>query len=258
MTTDEDSWGERRSEEVQELFATLHSTSADEPEHRRARDRLVELHLPLVRYLARRFAGRASAMEDLVQVGAMGLIKAVDRFDPKLGHEFITYASPTIVGEIKRHLRDTGWLLRVPRAAQELQASVGRARAALTQELGRSPTISEIANAIGASRDDVAETLDVARTQTSVPLDALIDPESAGQSQQSISVEDESFDRVELRTMLEPAMEQLTEQERRVVILRFVSGRTQSEIAELIGVSQMQVSRLLSRSLKRMGEVLKA
>jgi RNA polymerase sigma-B factor len=258
VTTDEPRWDPTQRGDVIELFETLSATEPDGPEHRRARDRLVEIHLPLVRYLARKFVGRGVPMDDLVQVGSVGLIKAVDRFDPTLGYEFVTYAAPTVIGEIRRHLRDAGWLLRVPRAAQELQSAVTEARAQLSQELGRAPTIAELAARVNVSTEQVAETLDVARTQAGVPLDALIEPETAGRAQQAIALHDDNFEQAELRTMLEPAMKVLSDQERQVVGLRFVGGKTQTEIAELIGVSQMQVSRLLARSLVRMRDVLSA
>jgi len=256
VTDEDDRWAGGRAEEVGRLFETLASHAPDSVEHREARDRIVEIQLPLVRYLARRFAGRTAPFEDLVQVGALGLIKAIERFDPTLGHEFSAYAGPTIVGEIKRHLRDTGWLLRVPRRAKELHAAVARAREDLTHELGRFPSISEIAARVDASPDEVAETLDVVSAREGVPLDPLVDPAEGGGAQRLVAQEETGFGDAELRAVLQDALDLLSEQERRVVMLRFVGGHTQSEIAARIGVSQMQVSRLLSRSLARMREAL--
>jgi len=254
--SDDDRSEQDRRAEVAALFASLHDAPEGSDERKRLRDALVEAHIPLVKYLARRFNGRNVPLEDLVQVGMVGLIKAIDRFDASLGYEFVTYAAPTVLGEIKRHIRDTGWLLRVPRAAQELQAAVSQARAVLSQELKRSPTVAELAEHIGASAEQVMETLDVARSYSGVPIDALTDPDAPSSAEQLLAETDESFERVELRQTLQPALEVLTDQERQVVSLRFVAGKTQTEIAELVGVSQMQVSRLLSRSLARMREVL--
>ena len=245
-------WSQQQSEEVASLLVELADLEPDSTEYSAIRDRLVEVHLPLLRYLARRFAGRTENFEDLVQVGAIGLLKAIDRFDVSLGHQFASYAAPTITGEIKRHLRDTGWLVRVPRRAQELHASVVRVRDELSQATGRIPTVSEIAAELDATPDEVAETLDVARAQTATPLDQLLDTED-GPGMQSLVAEDElGFERVEDRALLVEALAALTSQERDVVRLRFGAGKTQAEIAAVIGVSQMQVSRLLARSVAKM------
>lgn len=252
MNPEEAGWAERRADEVAALLAALCDAAAGSEEHQQVRERLVELHLPLVRYLARRFAGRSAAMEDLVQVGALGLIKAIDGFDPSFGGEFVSYAAPTILGEIKRYLRDTGWLLKVPRRAKELHTAVEKARDDLSQELGRSPSIAEIASRIDTSTEEVAECLDVVRSQTARSLDALTDSERHGGDQRFAVHEDGGFEAAEVRTVLSQAMKTLSAQERRIVRWRFVDGLTQQEIATRAGVSQMQVSRLLSRSFVRM------
>jgi RNA polymerase sigma-B factor len=237
---------------VARAFAELAEHEPGSEEHQRIRSHIVELHLPLLSYLARRYAGRSESQEDLEQVAALGLLKAIDRFDASLGHPFVTYAAPTVVGELKRYLRDTGWTVRVPRRAQELHTAVSNAREELSQELGRSATVAEIAARLEVSPEAVAETLDVARARTSTPLD--VSPEGADRLGVLglVADDDPGFERAENRALLDEALATLTEQERRVVSLRFAEGKTQSEIGKIIGVSQMQVSRLLSRSLAKM------
>lgn len=254
MTAPSQRWSEEQSDEVDRLLAELHDQPADSADRRALRDRIVELHLPLLHYLAKRFAGRTESLEDLVQVGAIGLIKAIDRFDPSLGHRFATYAAPTITGEMKRHLRDTGWLVKVPRRAQELHAGVARVRGELSQSLGREPTVSEIAERLDAAPDAVAEALDISSAQFASPLDPLV--EAGGSARPALEAlvaeHDPGFDEVEQRSVLADAMATLTPQEREVVQLRFGDGRTQSEIAKVIGVSQMQISRIITRSVTKM------
>lgn len=258
MSGSSERWTEKQSEEVAGLLAELRNEELGSAAYNAIRDRVVELHLPLLRYLAQRFAGRTENFEDLVQVGAIGLLKAIDRFDATLGNQFATYAAPTITGEMKRHLRDTGWLLRVPRRAQELQASVTRVREELSQSMGRVPTVAEIAQELGATPDEIAETLDVARTQTAAPLEHLLDADE-GLGMQGLVAEDErGFDRVEDRALLAEALACLSARERDVVRLRFGEGKTQSEIAKVIGVSQMQVSRLLASSVNKMRDAVGA
>lgn len=252
MTAAPERWSAEQSQEVARLLVELGDQEPDSPGYHALRERLVEMHLPLLRYLAKRFAGRTESFEDLVQVGAIGLLKAIDRFDPGLGHQFSTYAAPTITGEMKRHLRDTGWLLRVPRRAQELHASVVRVRDELSQSTGRTPTVSEIAARLDASPEEVAETLDVARTQAAAPLDQLLDTEDGPGRQGLVAENERGFERVEDRALLAEALAGLTEREREVVRLRFADGKTQTEIAGVIGVSQMQVSRILARSVAKM------
>lgn len=251
MTQDSSRWTPQKSEEVARLFDRLASTIPDEDEHRALREQIIETNLPLVGYLARRLAGRRGSLEDLTQVGTVGLIKAVDRFDPTRGYEFVAYAAPMILGEIKRYLRDSSALVRAPRRAQELQSAVIEAREALSQSLGRPATISEIAERIGADPDDVVETIEVGRSRDGHPLDALIDP-SRSSLQQLVAVEERGYGSVEARVDLDDAISELTDEERRVVTLRFQEGKTQVEIAGMLGVSQMQVSRLLRRSLDKM------
>jgi RNA polymerase sigma-B factor len=241
-----------------ELLAELHAIPEDDPRRRALRDQLVELHMPLVVYLARRFSGRNEPMNDLVQVGAIGLIKAIDRFDPDRKLEFSTYATPTILGEIKRHFRDTGWLIHVPRRAQEMQTTLNAARADLSQELGRAPTVAELAERIDADEDTVLEALDAARAYSGVPLDVLAAPGETVPEHPMLGTVDQGFEQVEQRALLREAITKLPESEREILLLRFVANKTQTEIAAIVGVSQMQVSRLVARGLKRMRESLGA
>jgi RNA polymerase sigma-B factor len=235
-----------------EMLAQLHSLPDDSPRRKRLRDELVEAHMPLVVYLARRFSGRNEPMNDLVQVGAIGLLKAIDRFDPSRGLEFSTYATPTILGEIKRHFRDTGWLIHVPRRAQELQTTLNAARADLSQELGRAPTVAELAARIEVDEDAVLEALDAARAYSGVPLDVLAAPGETVPEHPMLGVIDEGFEQVEQRALLREVIQKLPEAEREILLLRFVANKTQTEIAAIVGVSQMQVSRLVARGLKRL------
>jgi RNA polymerase sigma-B factor len=243
---------ERESTPAAKMLAELHSLPADPARRKRLRDQLVELHMPLVVYLARRFSGRNEPMNDLVQVGSIGLIKAIDRFDPERGLEFSTYATPTILGELKRHFRDTGWLIHVPRRAQELQTSLNAARADLSQELGRAPTVRELSVRIDVAEDAVVEALDAARAYSGVPLDVLAPPGESVPEHPMLGVVDEGFEQVEQRAVLRDVIALLPEAEREILLLRFVANKTQTEIAALVGVSQMQVSRLVARGLKKL------
>lgn len=252
MSGGSERWSAEQSEEVARAFAELGEHAPGSEAHQEIRGRIVELHLPLLRYLAHRYAGRSDSHEDLEQVAALGLLKAIDRFDPSLGHPFVTYAAPTVIGELKRYLRDTGWAVRVPRRAQELNNAVSAAREDLGQELGRSATVAEIAARLDVPAEAVAETLDVARARSSTPLDSSPEGLDRLGALGVVADEDPGFERAENRALLDAALAELTEQERRVVALRFAEGKTQSEIGKVIGVSQMQVSRLLSRSLAKM------
>jgi RNA polymerase sigma-B factor len=241
-----------------QLLVELHELPADSERRRRLRDQLVELHMPLVVYLARRFTGRNEPMNDLVQVGAIGLIKAIDRFEPSRKLEFSTYATPTILGEIKRHFRDTGWLIHVPRRAQEMQTTLNAARADLSQELGRAPTVPELSARIEVDEEAVLEALDAARAYSGVPLDVLAAPGETVPEHPMLGVLDDGYEQVEQRALLREVIAKLPEAEREILLLRFIANKTQTEIAAIVGVSQMQVSRLVARGLKRMRESLGA
>jgi RNA polymerase sigma-B factor len=246
-------------EESRDLLAELATLPADDPRREATRNHLVTLHQPLVEHLARRFRNRGEPYDDLVQVATIGLIKAIDRYDPERGVEFSTYATPTIVGEIKRWFRDKGWAVRVPRRLQELRLAIGSATGALTQELGRSPTVTELAERIGASEDDVLEGLESAAAYSTLSLDAPDAGEADGPSVlDMLGSEDTALEGVENREALKPLLATLPERERRILLLRFFAGMTQSQIATEVGISQMHVSRLLARTITRLREGLLA
>ncbi|WP_310962604.1 RNA polymerase sigma factor SigF [Nocardioides terrisoli] len=219
------------------------------------RDALVRLHLPLVDHCARRFLNRGEPLDDLVQVGTIGLIKSVDRFDAGRGVEFSTYATPTIIGEIKRHFRDKGWAIRVPRRLQELRLAIGGVTGDLSQLLGRSPTPAEIAERLGTTVEEVLEGLESANAYSTLSLDAG-ESEGPGPILDSIGEVDDSLEHIEIRESIRPLLVVLPEREKRILLLRFFHGMTQSQIADEIGVSQMHVSRLLNRTLTRLRDQL--
>jgi RNA polymerase sigma-B factor len=240
-----------------ELFDVFRDADASEPARAAARDALVHLHLPLVEHCARRFRNRGEPLEDLVQVGTIGLIKSVDRFDAERGVEFSTYATPTIIGEIKRYFRDKGWAIRVPRRLQELRMQIGSASAELTQSLGRSPTPRELADAIGCSVDEIVEGLESSNAYATLSLDAGEESDDGLPSMlATLGSEDAALEHVEVRESLRPLLEGLGEREKRILLLRFFKNMTQSQIAAEIGVSQMHVSRLLARTLAHLREAL--
>src|SRR5688572_26430113 len=229
-----------------------------ESRNRTLRDELVTAHMGLAEYLARRFTNRGEPLDDLVQVAALGLLKAVDRFDPERGLEFTTFATPTIVGELKRHFRDKGWAVRVPRRVQELHLRVTRVVEDLSLELGRSPTIAEIAARSGTTEDEVLEAMDAGSAYRSASLDAGgSDPDDErGQGLlATLGENDPELARAERRAALGPLISSLPEREQVMLYLRFYEGLTQSEIAKRLGISQMHVSRLLSRSLQQLREL---
>ena len=216
-----------------------------------AREELITRYLPLVRSLARRFASRGQPVEDLIQVGCIGLIKAVDRFDLDRGVELSTYATPTILGEIKRYFRDKGWAVKVPRSLQDLNVRLNRVMEALTTELQRSPTIGELAAATGASEEEVVEALESGRAYSSVSIfsGGSDDDDSVGLLD-GLGSEEEAYAVFEQRRVLAPAMERLEPRERLILHLRFYEGMTQTQVAMRIGISQMHVSRLIRKSIE--------
>jgi RNA polymerase sigma-B factor len=217
-----------------------------------AREQLIEQYMSLVRSLARRYSYRGEQLEDLVQIGAIGLIKAIDRFDLERGVELTTYATPNIIGEIKRHFRDKGWSVRVPRGLQELNVQLSRLVEQLTVQFGRSPTIPELTKAAGAQEEEVLEALESGRAYSSLSLstggggdDDELDP------LESIGTEEHQYEVSEDRAVLAPGFRALDDRERRILQLRFFEGLTQSQIAQQVGISQMHVSRLIRRSLEK-------
>jgi RNA polymerase sigma-B factor len=252
VDTDRRSDGTREKNGV--LFGRFRDLSAREADRLTARDGLVALHLPLVEHCARRFRNRGEPFEDLVQVGTIGLIKSIDRFDLERGVEFSTYATPTIIGEIKRYFRDKGWAIRVPRRLQELRMQIGSTTADLTQTLGRSPTPRELAETIGCTVEEIIEGIESGNAYSTLSLDATDDGgEDGGVSMLDlIGVDDEGLEHIEIRESIKPLLEALPAREKRILLLRFFRNKTQSEIADEIGVSQMHVSRLLGRTLDQL------
>ena len=225
-----------------------------------AREKLIEQYMSLVRSLARRYAYRGEQLDDLVQIGAIGLIKAIDRFDVNRGVELTTYATPNIIGEIKRHFRDKGWAVRVPRGLQELNVQLSKLMEQLTVQLGRSPTIPELAKAAGVEEEQVLEAIESGRAYTSLSLsvgggggeDDDLDP------LESLGTEEHGYEVSEDRAVLAPGFKSLDPRERMILQLRFFDGLTQSQIAQQVGISQMHVSRLIRRSLEKIRETIAA
>ncbi|MFJ4666622.1 RNA polymerase sigma factor SigF [Kitasatospora purpeofusca] len=239
------------------LFLRLGALEPGSTEHTYVRDTLIELNLPLVRYASARFRSRNEPMEDIVQVGTIGLIKAIDRFDPERGVEFPTFAMPTVVGEIKRFFRDTSWSVRVPRRLQELRLALTKAGDELAQRLDRSPTVAELAACLGVSEEDVVEGLAVGNAYTASSLDSSpSDEDGEGPLADRLGYEDLALEGVEYRESLKPLLAKLPPRERRIIMLRFFGNLTQSQIGEEIGISQMHVSRLLTRTLTQLREGL--
>jgi len=237
-------------EEDRELLRRYHETGDAS-----AREALVERHLPLVRSLARRYAGRGEPIDDIEQVGAIGLIKAIDRFELDREVSLATYATPNVVGEIKRHFRDKGWAIRVPRALQELNAKMSSTIDHLTSKLGRSPSVAEIAESLGTTPEEVLEAIEVGSAYTTLSLSAPIG-EDAADPLETIGGEDQGYERTEDRAALAPALARLPQRERDILRMRFEEGLPQTQIAERVGLSQMHVSRLIRRSLATMREDL--
>ncbi len=247
----------KRAERTAPLFAELATLDKDDPRRERLREVLVEEHLPLVRHFARRFSNRGEPFDDLLQVGTLGLIAAIDRFDPTRGVEFLSFAVPTITGEIKRHFRDQGWSVRVPRRLQELHLSLNAAVGELAQKNGRAPTPSELAEHLGIPRAEVLEGLAVANAYRSSSLDERLSGEDDSPTlAATLGEEDSALEGVEYRESLQPLLATIPARERRILILRFFGNMTQSQIAADIGISQMHVSRLLSQTLAKLREGL--
>lgn len=238
------------------LFVELRGLKEGSAEYAELRNRLVRMHLPLVEHLARRFRNRGEPLDDLTQVATIGLIKSVDRFDPDRGVEFSTYATPTVVGEIKRHFRDKGWAVRVPRRLQELRLALTTATAELSQQHGRSPTVHELAEKLAISEEEVLEGLESANAYSTLSLDVPDTDDESPAVADTLGAEDEALEGVEYRESLKPLLEDLPPREKRILLLRFFGNMTQSQIAQEVGISQMHVSRLLARTLAQLREKL--
>jgi len=242
--------GSRRIDEERRLFrAYLEQGDLS------ARERLVERFLPLARQLARRYGNAGESMDDLIQVASLGLVKAIDRYELDRGTAFSSFAVPTILGEVKRHFRDTGWTVRVPRAIQERRIQVNRAIPLLTGRLGRSPTTAEIAEHVEATSEEVVEALEAAVAYEPVSLDSTPGGDDDDDTwAQSVGGEDPAYELVEHEATIAPALKALPPRERVILHMRFVEDMTQSQIAEKIGISQMHVSRLIRKALEQMRE----
>lgn len=236
------------SEDELAPFRAFAALAADDPARQALRDELVRGHLDVARNLARKFDRRGEPLDDLVQVATVGLIKSVDRFDPKRGSGFLAFAVPTIMGELRRHFRDTAWAVRVPRRLKELTGTVATARGELSQRLGRAPRPSELADHLGISRDDVREVLVASSGQTGTSLDRILEDSPTTQ----FGAEDPELAEVDNREALGPMLAALPELERTIVVLRFFRSMSQAAIGERVGVSQMQVSRVLARTLRQL------
>lgn len=238
-----------RYDELAPLFVELAGVSKEDSRYEELRDTLVREHMPVAEHIARRFSHRGESQEDLNQVATLGLINAVDRFDPERGVDFLSYAVPTIMGEVRRHFRDTGWAVRMPRRLQELHLSVSSAISSLSQELGRAPTPSELATHIGISKDDVYKGLEAGNAYRSASLDELLTDTDEIPLGDAIGERDSELAEVENREAIRPLLDELDERERKILLMRFFRSMTQTQIAEQIGISQMHVSRLLARTL---------
>ncbi|WP_093780833.1 RNA polymerase sigma factor SigF [Streptomyces sp. yr375] len=238
------------------MFVELRALQDGSTEYAEMRNQLVRMHLPLVEHLARRFRNRGEPLDDLTQVATIGLIKSVDRFDPERGVEFSTYATPTVVGEIKRHFRDKGWAVRVPRRLQELRLALTTATAELSQQHGRSPTVHELAEKLAISEEEVLEGLESANAYSTLSLDVPDTDDESPAVADTLGAEDEALEGVEYRESLKPLLEDLPPREKRILLLRFFGNMTQSQIAQEVGISQMHVSRLLARTLAQLREKL--
>jgi RNA polymerase sigma-B factor len=237
----------RAERATKEQFVEFASTRDE-----RLRNQLVESHLGLAHQLARRFVNRGEPYDDLIQVASIALVKSVDRFDPDRGVEFSTFATRTVIGELKRHFRDKGWAVRAPRRVQELYLELGPATESLGQELGRPPTVMEIAERVGATEEAVLEAIEAGQSYRSSSIDAPDRQEGTIASR--LGEVDAGYAGSEDRMVLAASLAELPEREQTILRYRFVDGMTQSEIAELIGISQMHVSRLLASSLARLRE----
>ncbi|MCP3759272.1 SigB/SigF/SigG family RNA polymerase sigma factor [Streptomyces sp. TBY4] len=235
------------------LFRRLNALEEGTPEYSYVRNTLVELNLSLVKYAARRYRTRREPLEDIIQVGTIGLIKAINRYDVERGVEFTTFAIPTIIGEIKRFFRDTSWSVKVPRRLQELRLDIAKAYDALEQRLGRLPSEHELAQRLGITDEELMEGLQAANGYTAGSLDAPLDKDAAVTPlQTSLGTEEAAYDRIECLETLKPLLTTLSDRDREILALRFGEELTQSEIGDRLGISQMHVSRLLSRITKRL------
>ena len=238
------------------MFRELAKYDVDSPDFRERRDRIVQRCLPLADHIAQRFGGRGEARDDLLQVARLGLVNAVIRYDVDTGSDFVPFAVPTIMGEVRRHFRDNSWSVKVPRRLKELHLRLGAATSELSQRLGRAPTASELAAELDMNRDEVVEGLVAGSSYNTLSIDSGGGGEDAPAIVDTLGEADASLDQIENREALRPLLAALPERERTVLMLRFFESLTQTQIAERVGVSQMHVSRLLAKSLARLRDQL--
>ncbi|MEJ3654532.1 SigB/SigF/SigG family RNA polymerase sigma factor [Actinomycetes bacterium KLBMP 9759] len=235
------------------LLERYSQLAPDDPEREPLRDELVTGFLPIAQHIARRFSNRGEPLDDLVQVATVGLINAVDRFSPERGSDFFSFAVPTISGEVRRHFRDLGWSMRVPRRLKDLHVSINSAVSYLSQHLGRAPKPSEIAEHLGIPVAEVLEGLEASEAYRSSSLDEMLSSEQGSATVgELVGAADAELDRVDFRQALRPVLAELAERERTIVMLRFFGNMTQTQIADKVGISQMHVSRLLAQTLDRL------
>ncbi|OBG56000.1 MULTISPECIES: RNA polymerase sigma factor SigF [unclassified Mycobacterium] len=244
--------------DVPAMFRELADVDPGSMEFQRQRDKIVERCLPLADHIARRFEGRGEPRDDLVQVARVGLVNAVVRFDVEAGSDFVSFAVPTIMGEVRRHFRDNSWSVKVPRRLKELHLRLGTATAELSQRLGRAPTATELAAELGMDREEVVEGLVAGSSYNTLSIDSGggSEEDEARAIADTLGDVDTGLDRIEDQESLRPLLEALPERERTVLVLRFFESMTQTQIAERVGISQMHVSRLLAKSLTRLRDQL--
>lgn len=241
------------------LLAEYAQLDENDPKREGLREQLVTGYLPVAQHIAKRFAHRGEPMDDLVQVATVGLINAVDRFQPDRGTDFFSFAVPTISGEVRRHFRDQGWSMRVPRRLKDLHVSINSAVSELSQGLGRAPKPSEIAERLEVSTNEVLEGLEAAQAYRSSSLDEMLSTDESGTTLGDLLGEaDAELDRVDYRQTMQPLLADLPDRERTIVMLRFFGNMTQTQIADRVGVSQMHVSRLLGQTLAKLRDRLEA
>ncbi|MFG1994592.1 RNA polymerase sigma factor SigF [Actinoplanes sp. NPDC048988] len=255
-TADAGKVSETNADGASELITAMAAMPVGHPSRAALRDRAIEAWLPLARHLAQRYSGRGEPTDDLVQTATVGLIKAVDRFDADRGVDFAGYAIPTIIGEIKRHFRDRTWSVRVPRRLQELRLAITEANNTLTHSLGRAPTVADIAVHLNVTEEDVLEGLEGARAYNATSLSTPISADGSTELGDTLGGEDSEFELAETRVALGPALATLDEREQKILTLRFYGNLTQSQIAEQVGISQMHVSRLLTKALTKLRKQL--
>ncbi|WP_373299952.1 SigB/SigF/SigG family RNA polymerase sigma factor [Amycolatopsis acidiphila] len=249
--------GDLSDDEKLALFKHLAAIDRDDPRRETLRTALVTEYLSVAEHIARRFSGRGEAYDDLVQVARVGLINAVDRFEPDRGSDFLSFAVPTIMGEVRRHFRDASWSVRVPRRLKELHLQIGQVSGELGQRLGRAPTPTEIARALDLSVDEVSEGLQAGNAYYAISVDKPAGEESESASlADTLGAEDDGLESVENHEALQPLLRELPERERTILMLRFFGNMTQTQIAKRVGISQMHVSRLLAQTLQHLRDKL--